>query len=269
MSTDNIRPTLDGPYFRPKGDGGWLDKKRHGGLKNLRRHAHKHRTRNPPEKPADQTPANAKTTSRATGGEWNQWLKDLPSSLPTKYQFPFVQQRDVSPSASASATPDQDQDQQFSATVAAGAQQNDSLYLCPVTIGGQKLMLDFDSGSSDLWVMSTHLDSSTQSQLKQSGHNIYDPSKSTTQKSMSGSTWDIQYGDGSEASGDVVSDTLVIGTISVEGQAIECAKKLSPAFLETEGDGLLGLAMGTISTYHDLESANHSCVDDDHRHRQA
>ena len=38
-------------------------------------------------------------------------------------------------------------------TVAANPEQNAALFLSPVTIGGQTLNLDFDSGSSDLYVI--------------------------------------------------------------------------------------------------------------------
>ena len=37
-----------------------------------------------------------------------------------------------------------------SGSVAANPEQYDSEYLCPVTVGGQTLNLDFDTGSSDL-----------------------------------------------------------------------------------------------------------------------
>ena len=42
--------------------------------------------------------------------------------------------------------------------VTAEDSQNDSEYLCPVTIGtpGQTFMLDFDTGSADLWVRLFH-----------------------------------------------------------------------------------------------------------------
>ncbi|KAI1628267.1 aspartic peptidase domain-containing protein [Exophiala viscosa] len=133
--------------------------------------------------------------------------------------------------------------------VTATDQQNDSLYTCPVAIGtpAQTLNLDFDSGSSDLWCWSTELSKSTQSAGK--GHTIFDPSKSSTFKTSSGSTWQIQYGDSSSASGTVGTDNIEIGNITVKNQAIELANKLSSQFTQdASSDGLLGLAFGSINT---------------------
>lgn len=112
----------------------------------------------------------------------------------------------------------------------------------------QNVNLDFDTGSADLWVWSTELPAQTQTQGKAAGHNIFNPSKSSTFKKQSGSTWNISYGDGSSASGDVGTDVLHVGSINVQNQAIELAKVLSAEFASGAGDGLLGLAFGSINT---------------------
>ena len=65
---------------------------------------------------------------------------------------------------------------------------------------------------------------------------------------MSGSTWQIQYGDQSTAGGDVGTDTINIGGVTVKAQAIEKANQLSDQFEQGAGDGLLGLAWPAINT---------------------
>ncbi|KAK3377904.1 aspartyl proteinase [Podospora didyma] len=132
--------------------------------------------------------------------------------------------------------------------VTAEDQQNDSEYLCEVTIGTppQKLLLDFDTGSSDLWVCSTE-----QSWLSSGigkGHNKFDPSNSSTFKKAASKAWKISYGDGSSASGDVGIDVITIGGLQIKDQAVELAKKLSPQFSSGTADGLLGLAFPKINT---------------------
>jgi hypothetical protein len=97
-------------------------------------------------------------------------------------------------------------------------------------------------------VWSTKLPSQTQSQGTQSSHHIFDPSKSSTFKDSSGSTWQIQYGDQSSASGTVGTDNITIGGLTVQNQAIELADTLSAQFVQSAGDGLLGLAWGNINT---------------------
>jgi len=127
---------------------------------------------------------------------------------------------------------------------AAPASPSDGVeYLVPVSVGGQTLNLDFDSGSADLWVFSSLLKSSSKT-----GHNIYTSSKSSTYKSISGCTWDISYADGSGASGVCGTDTVVIGGTTVKGQVVELAKKVSSAFVSDKSDGLVGLAFSSINT---------------------
>jgi hypothetical protein len=138
------------------------------------------------------------------------------------------------------------------AQVPANDVQQDLEYVVPVTLGtpGTTLVLDFDTGSSDLWVWSTLLKASA-SNTK--GHTLYDPTKSSTATAESNLKWNISYGDGSSASGSVYLDEVVLGTstsrIAIPNQAIEVATKLSSSFLtETDSDGLLGLAFPALNT---------------------
>lgn len=125
-------------------------------------------------------------------------------------------------------------------------EEYDTEYLTPVSIGtpAQTLNLDFDTGSSDLWVFSTELATSYQT-----GHSVYNPSKSSTAAKKSGYTWSISYGDGSGASGDVYTDVVNIGGVSYASQAVELASKISTEFTQdTNNDGLVGLAFSSINT---------------------
>lgn len=130
-----------------------------------------------------------------------------------------------------------------SGTAVANSIQGDLEYLVDVKIGSpaQTLKLDFDTGSSDLWVFSTET-SGAGSQTK------YDPSKSSSAKKLSGATWKISYGDGSNCSGDVYTDDVTVGGLTVKGQAVESAKQVSQQFAQGEGDGLLGLAFSELNT---------------------
>ncbi|KAL3491726.1 aspartic protease pep1 [Aspergillus germanicus] len=115
-------------------------------------------------------------------------------------------------------------------------------YLTPVNVGGTVLNLDFDTGSADLWVFSEELPSA-----QQSGHSVYHPSDNATK--LSGYSWSISYGDGSNARGDVYRDAVTIGGITAQTQAVEAAQHISRQFLQDQNnDGLLGLAFSTINT---------------------
>ncbi|GAM84866.1 hypothetical protein ANO11243_028680 [Dothideomycetidae sp. 11243] len=129
-----------------------------------------------------------------------------------------------------------------SGTVAANDVPYDVAYISPVTIGSQTFNMDFDTGSSDLWVFSNSMPSSMTS-----GHNIYKPG--STAVLMQGQSWRIQYGDGSGARGIVYADKVNVGGVTATAQAVEAATSASSSFLSDDtSDGLLGLAFSTLNT---------------------
>ena len=128
--------------------------------------------------------------------------------------------------------------------VTATPEQGDVEYLAPINIGGQTMVMDFDSGSSDLWVFNTQLATASQT-----GHTNFNPQKSATFKLMQGATFSISYGDGSGAAGNVGTDTVNIGGATVTSQAVELATAVSASFVQdTQSNGLVGLAFSKLNT---------------------
>ena len=93
------------------------------------------------------------------------------------------------------------------------------------------------------WVFSSLLPSKDLS-----GHSYYKSSESSSYQALNGYTWSIQYADGSGASGVVGTDTVTVGGTTVQGQAVELAKKVSSEFISDAADGLVGLAFSSINT---------------------
>lgn len=128
-------------------------------------------------------------------------------------------------------------------SVPAIPEKNDVEYLSPVKIGGQNVVLDFDTGSSDLWVLSNAIPGASGGNRK-----TFDQTKSRTFKPMQGATFQISYGDGSAAAGGVGMDMIDVGG-AMTLQAIEVADKVTSSFLEDQNNsGLMGLAFSNLNT---------------------
>ena len=78
---------------------------------------------------------------------------------------------------------------------------------------------------------------------------MYDPSKSPTYHAVTGATFAVNYGDGSQTYGTVGTDTVEVGGISVQNQAIELPYAVSASFAnDTNSNGILGLAFQSDNT---------------------
>ncbi|KAH9929050.1 acid protease [Epithele typhae] len=100
-------------------------------------------------------------------------------------------------------------------------------------------LIDFDTGSSDLWVPSSACTSC-------GSHKKYNPARSSTSSKKSG-TFEIGYGDGSSASGPIYTDTVTVGGIKATGQYFSAVTTESSEFTSDVVDGLMGLAFPQLS----------------------
>ncbi|KAF2427799.1 acid protease [Tothia fuscella] len=124
--------------------------------------------------------------------------------------------------------------------------KGDTEYLLKVQVGNHNLTLDPDTGSADLWVFSNLMPASQRS--GRPAQRVYEVAGSGGKK-LDGHSWQIRYGDGSGASGQVYMDKVTIGSLTVQNQAIEAASTVSGTFSrDPNNDGLLGLAFSKLNT---------------------
>ncbi|KAG8713437.1 Type I transmembrane sorting receptor [Ceratobasidium sp. 423] len=119
---------------------------------------------------------------------------------------------------------------------------NDTLWAGQIEIGTppQPFIVEFDTGSSDLWIPS-----STCTTPKCSSKNAFDALKSSSSKKQEGE-FKITYGDGSGVSGPIYADTVTVAGLSAENQLFSPVNK-SDGMGDYGTDGLMGLAFKSIS----------------------
>lgn len=170
--------------------------------------------------------------------------------------------------SAVSTTKDSD-DVDQTGEVAAKSVQSDVEFISTVTIGGQNVPMDFDTGSADMyvhsnisittntlktnfqlicscrWVLNSNMDPSYIE-----GHTVYHPEKSNTYKAVENNNFEISYGDSSWAKGTVCKDTVSIGGATVKDQFFGLPSTVSQSFVsDTNSNGLLGLGFSSMNTF--------------------
>jgi len=144
--------------------------------------------------------------------------------------------------AAAAATPAADSSSKVGSQALVD-QEDGSLWSGTISIGTPAVsyVIDFDTGSADLWVPSSSCTSAACT-----AHTRYNAAKSSSSVATS-KTFSISYGDGSSTSGTVYKDTVSVGGLTVAAQSLGAATTLSADWKDDPMDGLLGMGYQSIS----------------------
>jgi hypothetical protein len=144
----------------------------------------------------------------------NMAINRNPSAKRLRRRSPSIPKRDIAPTQnSAKFASDLNK---RSSTIQLSLDNEQFLYFANISVGtpAQEQRVHIDTGSSDLWLESASSRICKQGGCTDSG--TYDSNSSSTYKYVN-SDFDIQYADGTGASGDYVTDTISIGGSDVTG----------------------------------------------------
>ncbi|KAK4051309.1 hypothetical protein OIO90_004790 [Microbotryomycetes sp. JL221] len=119
---------------------------------------------------------------------------------------------------------------------------NNDMRALSIGTPAKTFLIDFDTGSADLWVPSSACTSDACAP-----HSKYDSSQSSTSRTVTGSKLSISYGDGSSTTGDVYKDVVSLAGLTAEGQTFGAATGLSSDWRDDPMDGLMGMGYQSIS----------------------
>lgn len=132
--------------------------------------------------------------------------------------------------------------QKRTSEIALAPQSGGAFWSGNITLGKQNFRIDFDTGSSDLWIPSINCTTAvcqTKARFndKLSGRTAYLPGKQ----------FSINYVDGSGVSGGVYSDAITLGNIGASGTLFSAVTKLETSLDDDPVDGIMGMGYTSIS----------------------
>ncbi|GFZ51006.1 hypothetical protein JCM24511_08764 [Saitozyma sp. JCM 24511] len=128
-----------------------------------------------------------------------------------------------------------------------------STYTIPLTLGSPPVIypLQLDIASSDILLASTLCGSSCPASLGTSVNPYYDVSRASAtfgEVNQNGTRWETEYGDGTQASGFVATETVGFWNVTVGNQVFGLINSTNLTLSSQQISGILGLGFPRLST---------------------